>query len=307
MSNVLTNLFQTKVVPGLYQQYFQGSTTSWMESNAIGVEYTGGKYVVMHEMTVDGLGDYSRQLGYPRGNIGGNKVQYELTKDRGREFLIDAADNDETGFLVNAASVMTQFQRDHVIPEVDAYRISQIYAKVLANNNALVSDSAIEKDTITDLLLADIATIQDRVGNVPLVIMMSGITQAFFGHEFIHNLDYANFSNGQLFTKVRALDGNPFMIIPSARMKSAYTYLDGVTAGQEAGGFTASVGAEDIKWIITPATGPIAVGKIDKMRAFSPEEYQAAHAWKVDYRLYHDIWMTSRALDNSFIRTGDIS
>ena len=83
-----------------------------MENNARGVQYNGGKYIVMSEMEVDGLGDYDRNLGYPRGSITGSKKQYELTKDRGREFVIDAADNDETGFLVTAASVMTQFQQE---------------------------------------------------------------------------------------------------------------------------------------------------------------------------------------------------
>lgn len=130
MSNALSNLYQQKVVPGLYQQYFQGLTSAWMENNAIGVEYTGGKYVIMHEMDVDGLGSYDRNLGFPRGNITGTKKQYELTMDRGREFLIDAADNDETGFLVNGAAVMAKFQQKHVIPEVDCYRYSKIYKEV---------------------------------------------------------------------------------------------------------------------------------------------------------------------------------
>ena len=50
MSNTLTNLFQTKVVPGLYNKYYAGLTSGWMENNAIGVEYRGGKYVTMHEL-----------------------------------------------------------------------------------------------------------------------------------------------------------------------------------------------------------------------------------------------------------------
>lgn len=307
MPNVLTNLFQTKVVPGLYQQFYQGSTSAWMEGNAIGITYNGGKYVIMHEMSVDGLGDYDRNLGFPRGNITGSKVSYELTKDRGREFLIDAADHDETGFLVTGASVMAQFQRDYVIPEVDSYRYSQIYSKVLTGAAGNVIDTDIAAAGITNLLLDDLATLRDSIGDVPLVIMMSGITQKYLGREFTHQLDYVNFVKGTLTTKVHALDGNPIQIVPSSRLKSAYTYKDGVTAGQEAGGFAASVGAKDMKWIITPITAPIAVGKIDKMRAFSPDEYQAANAWKVDYRLYHDIWMTEKGYKNTIIRTGDIT
>ena len=308
MSNALTNLMQTKVMPGLLKQYVQGATTGWMEGNARGVEYKGGKYVTMHEMSVDGLGNYDRNLGYPRGSITGSKKQYELTMDRGREFLIDAADNDETGFLVNAASVMAEFQQTHVIPEIDSYRYAKIHQLVKAGAPANVVSSEISAADITETLLDDIADIRDNIGmDVPLVVIMSGLTQKYFGREFSHDLDYVNFMKGTLNTKVKALDGNPFLIVPSSRLKSEFTFLDGVSTDQTAGGFKAASSATDLKWIITPATAPMAIAKIDKMRSFSPDEYQGAHAWKVDYRIFHDLWMTQKGIENTIIRTGAIS
>lgn len=308
MGNTLSNLVQTKVQPGLYKQYVAGSKTSWMEANARGVDYKGGKYVMMHSLEVQGLGDYDRNLGFPRGSITGDKKQYELTKDRGREFLIDAADNDETGFLVNAASVMAEFQRSHVIPEIDCFRYSKIY-KIMSEGAyaANVIDTNISKATIVKTLLADIAKVRDEMGtDVPLVITMSGLTQMLLGDEFIHNLDYAEFRAGALHTKVKAIDGDPIMIVPSARLKTAYTFNDGKTEGQQAGGFAAVEDAVEMKWIIMPVTAPIAVAKIDNMRAFDPNEFQQAHAWKVDYRIFHDLWMMPDAQRCTIIRTGDI-
>ena len=160
---------------------------------------------------------------------------------------------------------------------------------------------------MTDTLVGDIAAIKDEVGDIPLVIVMSGITRKYFGRDFQRTLDYVTLMRGQLSTKVTALDGDPFLIVPSARLKSEYDFYDGISAGQEAGGAVAASGAEDMKWMIIPITGPMAVGKIDKMRAFSPEEYQAMNAWKVDYRLYHDLWMPPKAYANTFIRTGDLT
>lgn len=306
MPNDMTNLYQTKVVPRLYTQYFQGAFTSFMENNAVGVEYKGGKYVTMSEMSVDGLGNYDRNLGFVRGNVTGSKKQYEMTMDRGREFLIDVADNDETGFLVNAGSVMTLFQNEHVIPEVDAYRVSKIFSIVNEKKAANVIADDIKADEITYTLADDIAALRDKVGNVPLVIMMSGLTQKYFGREFLHNLDYVNFARGAINTKVKSLDGDPFMIIPSARMKSAYDFFDGLSEGQTQGGFAAKADAKDIKWIIMPASAAIAVAKIDKSRVFDPNTYQGAHAWKTDYRLFHDLWMLPNGYNNTIIRTGDI-
>lgn len=308
MSNALSQLFQTKVVPGLYRKYYAGLTSAWMENNAIGVDYHGGKYVEMNELDVDGLGNYDRNLGYPGGNITGSKQRFELTMDRGREFKIDAADNDETGFLVTAAAAMAKFQDKWVIPEVDSYRYSKIYKDVSAKASANVLPDAISAKTITDQLADDITQLRDIVGgSVPLVVIMSGLTQKYFGREFDRGLDYMNFLMGQLHTKVKNLDGNPFMIIPSARLKTEYTYYDGITASQQQGGFAPKGSAKDMKWIITPMTAPVAVGKIDKMRVFTPEEYQQADAWKTDYRLYHDLWMTQDACNQTIIRTGDIT
>lgn len=307
MPNNITALYREKVVPQLIRQYQWGATSSWMENNAIGVDYRGGKYVTMQEISTDGLGNYDRNLGYPRGNITGAKKQYELTMDRGRDFLVDSADNDETGFLLTAANVAMEFQQSKVIPEVDCYRYSRIHTLLKAYDSTKINNDAIPTDGITNLLLDDIATIRDSFGAVPLVITMSGITQKYFGRDFTRNLDYVNFARGALHTKVKALDGDPIMIVPSARLKTAYTFYDGVTAGQTAGGFVAAEGAKDMKWIITPITGPIAVGKIDKARVFDPETFQQADAWKFDYRLYHDLWMTDRALDATFIRTGTLT
>lgn len=309
MGNALSNLFQTKVAPGLYKQYIAGATTSWMENNARGVEYNGGKYVLMHELSVDGLGDYDRNLGYPRGVITGSKKQYELKMDRGREFLIDAADNDETGFLVSGANVMAEFQRSHVIPEIDCFRYSKMYEIMSTGDySGNVSDEAITAADITDILVDDIAEVQDEMGtDIPLVVIMSGKVQKYFGRDFTRDLDMVQFQRGTLYTKVKAIDGNPFIIVPSARLKSKYDFKDGVTEGQTEGGYEANASAEDIKWIITPMTAPVAIAKIDKMRAFTPDEYQMAHAWKVDYRIYHDLWMMPDAQRCTVIRTGDIT
>lgn len=307
MAHNLTQLYETKVVPGLYKQYYQTSTTSWMESNAIGVDYTGGKYVTMRDMDIDGLGNYDRMLGYPRGNVTGTKKQYEMTMDRGREFLFDVADIDETGFLVTAASAMTEFQKRHVIPEIDAFRYSKIYKTVSTEAASNVKSEAIPANDITDVLADDLAKLRDKFGDFPMMIIMSGLTQAYFGKDFTRSLDVINLMKGNIATKVKSLDNDPFTIVRSASLKTEYEFFDGVTAGQEKGGHSPKAGAKDMKWIITPLDGPIAVAKIDKTRVFSPDEYQGAHAWKTDYRMFHDLWMKPDAISATLIRTGDIT
>jgi hypothetical protein len=297
------DIFQSE----LQKLYLQGSLTSWMENNAAGVEYNGGKYVYMPALTTDGLGDYSRTLGYPSGSIVTTNTPYELTKDRGRQFMIDAVDVDESKFVATAANVMSAFQRDKVVPEVDAYRISKIYADVNAGAAGNINSTAIDDELVMEALLADIAEIQDVAGEIPLVIMIRAAVRRLLPVDFTKSLDVINFSAGGVYTKVRSIDGNPLITVPSARMYSAITLLDGTTAGQEAGGFTPAGGASAINWIITPATAPIAIAKVDKPRIFEPSQNTRADAWLVDYRMYHDLWMTPTAYNVTIVNTGTIS
>lgn len=306
MANLIAyaSLFQSE----LQKLYFAGCTSSWMENNAGQVKYNGGKYVYMPSMEVDGLGDYSRTAGYPRGAIATTNKQYELTQDRGRDFVIDAVDIDESGYVANVSNLMAIFQTEHVNPEIDAYRYSTIYqaAKAASMENA----TAMTKANVFAALLDDLATLEDKAGDQTFTITLSAKISKLVSDALTKTLDTTLFKRGEVFTQVKSLDGNPLLKVPSSRLKTGYTFYDGKTTGEEAGGFIAAEGAKDINWIITPVTAPIAVAKVDLMRIFppvGPGAYQEANAWKTDYRLYHDLWMTDKAKQVTLCNTGVIS
>lgn len=112
------------------------ATTGWMEANAGQVIYNGGAEVKIPKMTLQGMANYDRDKGYTQGSI---TLEYEtrkMTQDRGRKFTLDAMDTNETNFVVNAAGAMAQFQREYVIPEIDAYRISKLASDAIAADKA---------------------------------------------------------------------------------------------------------------------------------------------------------------------------
>lgn len=148
------------------------------------------------------------------------------------------------------------------------------------------------------LLKADIAAIEDIVGEIPLVITMSATIASILDQDVTisKHLDVSNFEKGGITTKVKSIDGSPIIKVPSGRLKTVYNFYDGVTEGQKTGGFTAAAEAKNINWIITPLTAPIAVNKTDKVRIFDPNINQGADAWKLDYRKYHDLWIMDEAL-----------
>ncbi|OQA51243.1 MAG: hypothetical protein BWY47_00164 [Bacteroidetes bacterium ADurb.Bin302] len=309
MPHNLTNLVQTKVLPGLYKQYVWGAQTAWMESNVAKLQgtYKGGKTMTFTEFSVQGMANYDKILGYVTGYADGAKKDYTMQVDRGRRFLIDYIDNDDTGFILSVANILKEYFAKWVIPEIDCYRISKMFSIVSTENPSGIIATDIEKETITLTLADDLTRLRDAYGEgVQFSILMSGFTRDYFGREWIHNLDYVNMNNGLVNTKVKSIDGNPLIIMPSARLKTAYNFLDGTTTGQEAGGFRAAAGAKDIKWIIVPTGGPVAVMKQDKVRVFGPDEYQPSNSWAVDHRVYHDLWMLPNDYNATLIRTGDI-
>jgi hypothetical protein len=84
-------------------------------------------------------------------------------------------------------------------------------------------------------------------------------------------------------------------------MKTAYTFYDGETAGQEAGGFVVAAGAKKINWIISAKRSAIAVTKAEKPRIFDPATNQTADAWKIDYRRYHELFIPDNAKDGLYV------
>ena len=96
----------------------------------------GGAEVKIPKMSVQGMGDYDRDNGYQQGGV---TLEYEtrkMTQDRGRKFHLDAMDVNETNFVATASSVMGEFQRVHVVPEIDAYRISKLATDTITAKKA---------------------------------------------------------------------------------------------------------------------------------------------------------------------------
>nr|PZN07632.1 MAG: hypothetical protein DIU64_12015 [Caldicoprobacter oshimai] len=276
----------------LDKQVVAQATSGWMEDNAGLVKYSGGNEVKIPVIDMDGLGDYDRANGFVEGSVNLRYQTKILTQDRGRTFMIDRMDVDETNFVATAANIMGEFQRVHVIPEIDAYRYSSIATQAIEKGAAVGGYTPSESD-ILKKLKEDIYAIYDVAGEIPLVIIMNMQVAAILENstELSKTLSVIDFTQGEVRTTVKAIDNNPIIKVPSLRMKTKYIFYDGKTMGQEAGGFTPAEDAKTINWIICPRTAPIAVSKTDNIRIFTPEQNQKADAWKIDYRKYHDLWI----------------
>lgn len=287
-------------------QMLASATSAFMEANAGQVKYDGGDTVHIPEISMQGLAKYDRDEGFNQGSVTLKFNPYKMTQDRGRTFQLDSMDVNETNFVATAGTVMGEFQRTQVIPEIDSYRYSKIAALATAENKVTTGFTPAVA-TILEKLETEITDIQDVVGeDEGLIIVMSTKLRTILNNadKFNRYLNVAEFKNGSVNTTVKSFNDIPILGVPSARMKTAYVFNDGKTANQQAGGFKADTGAKDINWIIMPQRAPIAVSKTDKVRVFTPDVNQKADAWKIDYRKYHDLWIPKNRFAAIRVNTG---
>ena len=294
--------YATVFMEELDSQLVEKSTTGWMEGNAGQVQYNGGAEVKIPKMQMSGLGDYDRDGGFAKGAVTVTYETRKLTQDRGRTFQLDAMDVDETNFAATAGAVMREFQNTKVIPEIDAYRYSKIAE--LAKTAGKTKEYTAAVDTIFENLMNDMTAIRDAVGDgCELVIAMSakvaGMLDLAKGGTNV--LESGVFQQGSAELKVKEIDGCPIIRVPSARFQTKYTFMDGVTENETDGGFAKAEDAKGINWIIMVKSAPVAISKTDVTRIFDPMTNQNANAWKIDYRKYHDIWITDNGMDGILV------
>lgn len=279
-----SQLFQTE----LDRQMTEGATSGWMEDNAGQAVYAGGKEIKLPAVSTQGLGDYDRDEGYTGGAVTFAYQTCTMTQDRGRRFRIDAMDVAESDFQLTAAKVADEFQRTKVIPEIDAYRYS-----TLAGKAKITQDYTPDASTVYGKLLEQLGKVYDATGGeTPVVISISRPVYDLLMNsaELNRTLEVTQFSQGDITLEVKSINGAVIIPVPSARMKSKYTFnADGD------GGFAPAEDARGINWIICPKTAPVAVSRTDKVKMIPPEQNQFADAWDIDYRKYHDLFVSDSA------------
>lgn len=278
----------------------QEMLTGWMDANAGQVIYHGGNEVKIPKMSIVGMADYDRDNGYVQGGLTLAYETFKMTQDRGRKFQIDEMDVDETNFIATASTAMGEFQRTQVVPEIDAYRLSK-----LATIAMEASQNGTKKDTVLRSFKEGIKTVREEGFTGPLVIHATFDVAMEYELEMAGKLTAQTFSVGGVDTTVPSIDGVPIIKTSSDRMVTAIKTRDGKTLGQEAGGFEKGTSAKNVDFIVVAANVPIAITKQDKMRIFDPNTNQAADAWAMDYRRYHDVWVMDNKKKGLYVQLGE--
>lgn len=265
----------------------------------VDVNFDQAGYVKIASMLLDGLSDYYRvndgttgvdHAHYQRGEADGYKVgnaslKWELFKlryDRGKQFQIDNADNEETAGLL-IGNLLTEFARTMVVPEVDAVRFSAIAEKCSTSLGNLVSedigaDEIIGKfNTAFEWLSEHEVPAEDQVIFVsPKVITLIRNTT-----EIVKYLGQADYRYGDVTFKLETYSGRPLIEVPSNR------FFTNVLTTQN--GFIYQSTSHPINFMVVSRRATIPIVKINKSKIWTPDTVQDFDGYKVNLRIYHDL------------------
>lgn len=282
-----------KYLPILDEIYKLGSRTAILDTANERVRWEGAKKAYLFNTNLVGLANYDRNAGFVPGDATDGWEDYTITQDRGRSFMIDVMDNDETLGMA-FGTLVGEFERTQVIPELDAYRFAK-YASGAASSQVITETLSAGAATIASIDTAT-ATLDDAEvpyeGRILFVnpntykLIKGGVTRMVMNDE--RNVNY----NIEFYNDMRLIT------VPTGRFNTAVT-INAPTTSAAAGGYTAS--GDAINYMIVHPSAILQVVKHAVPRIFSPEVNQEADAWKFDYRVYHDAFVEAQKTNGIYV------
>lgn len=270
----------------------QRAVTGIFADNALRAKFVGTKTVMIPEVGMQSLGDYDRDTGFVRGAVTVSNRPYTLTQDRGRSFQVDREDSDETGINDLMGEIAAEFVRTKVVPEMDAYVLSRLAGVAESLDHKVPGNHSTE---ILKMMNEAINNVRNAAGyseeNLLAFVNPTVYAALQSTPEVQRQLVLSDFKKGDIDTKVQHLNGVAILPVSDDRMKTAYTFYDGATPGQEEGGFVHVEDADNIGFLVLPKRAVSLVKKTEKVRRFTPDQNLTADAWKLDYRVYYDAFI----------------
>lgn len=286
--------YAQKYSPELDKMIVQGAKTGFFADNVFKAKFVGAKTVQIPEITLSGLGDYSKETGYSKGDVNLAYKEYSLFKSRSKQMTIDAQEADESGVPDLVGKLVGEYTRTIVNPEIDAYVLSKLagIAASVEGGKAKNAKDYTEGTAIADLL-ATINNVEASNGynNDELVAFVDPVMYGLLmtSQELQRSITISDFKQGEVDMKVKKLNGCAIIPVSAERMHTTFTFSEN--------GFAPASGSKAIKAVVLPKSAASLVKKVDKVNVLSPNEVEDFDAYKVNFRLYYDCFVTSSRLN----------
>lgn len=287
-----------KYIPFIDEVYAKETTSSVLENPALVGGFVGANTVQILSVATQLLGDYGRNTGYVDGDITATWEAHTLTQDRGRRFVLDTMDNEETLGLTLGAS-MSEFMRVGPAKEIDAYRYATLAAAAGNTATEAVLTASTTKEAI-DLGMTTMEELEVPLDGGWLFVTPTVLNYLESSDFFTYNVNAdQNQARGMAIGTYRGLS---VIKVPQSRFFTQINLNDGTTSGQENGGFvkTPTTG-RDINFMIVARNAAFPVVKHNPSNIINPDANQTADGYIMKYRLYHDIFVPANKTDGIYL------
>lgn len=233
--------------------------------------------------------------GYPQGDIALVWEEFTLEVDRAIQLRIELMDDEETDGLA-VAMALKETNRLSVVPEVDAYVFSKLakYAGVI-NTTAIADPTAGQLGYTVNgpiyhlnLGLEALENAQVPMENQVIFCSVSFRNKLRMTNELIRTID-AGGANSKISFKIEEYEGRKLITVPNSRFRTLCKLLNNGN-----GGYTWDEGSKQIDFIICDPSKIAHVVKYEHVKTYGPGVVQDFDGYKVNVRIYHDLFV----LDN---------
>lgn len=283
-----------KFQPILDEVYKREALTSRLDSPSKPLDHSGTNKIHIYKTSLVGLGTYDKSTGFPAGKVTGEWEEIQLTQDRGRAFSVDAMDNEETLGMA-FGSLVGEFMRVYVAPEIDAYRFAQ-YAGATGVSK-VGSGATLTASTI--LAAIDAASLTLDEDEVPSAGRILFISMTCYRH-LTSAISRVLANESKVDRRLQTLDEMTIIPVPQSRFYTEVTLDAGDS--ETAGGFAKKDGTgKDLNFILMHPSAIWQATKHSPLRVFEPGVNQAADAYLFQYRVYHDAGVYDNKVDGIYV------
>lgn len=275
-----------KMVPVVDELYRKASLTSPLDATTQ-VDFSGTKTVKVMKVETSGLGDYSRENGYPRSNTSVTWEELTLNEERAAAIGVDRMDDDET--LGKAfGTAIGKFVREHVAPELDAYRFAKY-----ASGEGINSITATYADGAALLHDIDIATAKLDDEEVPenRILYIASELRPQIMDAFTRNFG----GDASVSRTVKSYNDMNIVYVPRKRFYTGITLNDGSSNW----GYVNT--GDKINFMIICPESVTQTTKLAMPKIFDPDTNILKDEWLFQYRHYHDAFIYEQKVNGIYL------
>ena len=243
------------------------------------------KEIMVPKISVSGLGDYTRNVGYKTGSITFDYETKTFNYDRGIKLLADVMDVEEAGVLDCFVAAGSELMRTQVAPEADAFTFAEIAGHAGVDTESKSYADAEAADILRDLraVTNDMDELEVTEGGRILFITptLKGVLDDF-------SLVNPNLSKHVLTRFSRIVE------VPQRRF---YSKIDLLSGEAEQFGYAKAADGKAINWMVVERSAVIKFDKHVASRVFSPDELENLDSYMRKYRKYGIVELLDNKLD----------